>query len=291
MRHNHSNLLDKFESYLQANAPSIETVHPTFDIALQTMTKACAKRFRPMLMLSVVQSLNPLLLQNSLAVALAIEIFHTYSLIHDDLPSMDDASFRRGVETLHETYDEATAVLVGDALNTHSFFLIANSSLADHTKIDIIKQLSLDGGISGMIIGQAVDIYFENKTLSIDELKLLHTNKTAKLIASSLKIGAMICELEESATQTLNNIGLDIGLLFQIQDDILDITLDEKKAGKSTNKDEFKNSFVSLMGLDGAIDEADRLADKIISKLDMLEPNLKDGLENLLKGYLHRHHL
>ncbi len=286
---NHNKLLSSFEQYLQANTPAVETFHPTFDTALQTMTKAHAKRFRPMLLLCVVDSSNPLLLQNSFATALAIEIFHTYSLVHDDLPCMDDAVLRRGVETLHETYDEATAVLVGDALNTHSFNLIANSSLSNDIKINIIKQLSCDGGISGMIVGQATDIYFENKTLNIKQLKVLHTNKTAKLIATSLKIGAIICELHTKTTQNLYNIGLDIGLLFQIQDDILDTKLDDKRAGKSTQKDEYKNTFVSLMGLDGATKQASTMAEYIVSQIDTLPTNLKLVLLDYLKGFLHRH--
>lgn len=165
-------LLNKFEAYLQNNLPAVQTFHPSFNTALQVMIKAKAKRFRPILMLSIVDNLSPLLLKNSFDIAVALEIFHTYSLIHDDLPSMDDAILRRGIETLHKTYDDATAILVGDALNTHTFHLVANSSLSSLTKIDIIKQLSLDGGINGMVVGQAIDIYFENKTLGLDELKI-----------------------------------------------------------------------------------------------------------------------
>ncbi|RLA74812.1 MAG: polyprenyl synthetase family protein [Epsilonproteobacteria bacterium] len=282
-------LLNKFEAYLQNNLPAVQTFHPSFNTALQVMIKAKAKRFRPILMLSIVDNLSPLLLKNSFDIAVALEIFHTYSLIHDDLPSMDDAILRRGIETLHKTYDDATAILVGDALNTHTFHLVANSSLSSLTKIDIIKQLSLDGGINGMVVGQAIDIYFENKTLGLDELKILHLNKTAKLIATSLKIGAIICELGDKTTNKLYDIGMDIGLLFQIQDDILDNTLNDQQALKSTNKDNEKNTFVNLLGLDGAIDEANKLSDKILSQINNLQPNLQVALKGTLKGYLHRH--
>ena len=135
-------LLSLFEDYLLNNLPNSKTFHPYFKDALGHMLKAGGKRFRPMLLLSVVQSNKSLLIPNSMSVALGLEFLHTYSLIHDDLPVMDNASLRRGFETLHKKYDEVTAVLVGDALNTESFNLIANASLSNDIKIDLIKCLS-----------------------------------------------------------------------------------------------------------------------------------------------------
>ena len=282
-------LLIEFENYLNNNLPICKSFHPIFEDALKDMLNAGGKRFRPMLLLSIIKATNPLLLQNSLPIALAIEYLHTYSLIHDDLPAMDDASLRRGHKTLHIRYDEVTAILVGDALNTHSFNLIANAPLSSDTRIELVKELSNNGGINGMIIGQAIDCYFENTTLELEKLEFLHIHKTAKLIASSLKMGAIISGLNTTTQEDLYNFGIDIGLLFQIQDDIIDETSSEEEAGKTTANDESKNSFVNLLGLDGAINSANLLAQKCETTLNNFEINLQKELISLLKSYLYRH--
>jgi len=282
-------LLDLFEEYLLGNLPLSKTFHPIFQDALQDMLKAGGKRFRPMLLLSLVNSINPLLLKNALPVALAIEFLHTYSLIHDDLPAMDNADLRRGHPTLHKSFDEVTAILVGDALNTHSFYLIANAPLSSDVKIELIKALSSDGGIDGMIIGQAIDCYFENQKLGLEKLEFLHIHKTAKLIASSLKMGGIIVGLESETIEKLYNFGIDIGLLFQIQDDIIDETATSEEAGKTTANDGAKNSFVNLLGLDGAIKSADSLALKCEESINSFETNLQTNLLEILSKYLYRH--
>ncbi len=282
-----NNLFHQFEEYLNANLPVSKSFHPKFEIALQDMLQAGGKRFRPMLVLSIVETFQPLLVKNSLPVALAIEFLHTYSLIHDDLPSMDNASLRRGHPTLHTSFDEVTAILVGDALNTHSFNLLANAPLSNDIKIELIKTLSCDGGIDGMIIGQAIDCYFENKVLELNQLEFLHIHKTAKLIAGSLKMGAIISGLSIEEQDKFYNFGIDIGLLFQIQDDIIDETATDEEAGKTTANDEAKNSFVNLLGLDGAINSANDLAKKCEITLKTLDSN--KTLEELLLKYLYRH--
>jgi len=285
-----NNLLEIFENYLNDNLPVSKTFHPIFEDALQDMLKAGGKRFRPMLLLSIVNAVEPLLIKNSLPIALAIEYLHTYSLIHDDLPSMDDASLRRGNPTLHKTYDEVTAILVGDALNTHCFNIIANSPLSSDIKIDLVKVLSSDGGIDGMIIGQAIDCYFENKKLELNQLEFLHIHKTAKLIAGGLKMGAIIANLSLDEQNKLYNFGIDIGLLFQIQDDIIDETISSKEAGKTTANDSSKNSFVNLLGLEGAIKSADELSAKCQDTLNSFsKSNIKSNLTKLLSKYLNRH--
>lgn len=282
-------LLKRFEDYLMDNLPTSQTFHPIFEDALQMMLKAGGKRFRPMLLLSVVKSNKSLLIDNALDVALGIEYLHTYSLVHDDLPAMDDADLRRGFETIHKKYDEVTAILVGDALNTHAFNLIANASLSNDIKIALIKTLSSDGGINGMIIGQAIDCYFENQKLELNQLEYLHIHKTAKLIAASLKMGAIISEYDLDTQNKLYDFGIDLGLLFQIQDDIIDETQSDEEAGKTTANDSAKNSFVNLLGLDGAINAANELANKCIDTLNSLDENLKNSLEELLLKYINRH--
>lgn len=282
-------LLEEFEAYLNTHLPQSKSFHPNFEKALQEMLSAGGKRFRPMLLLCVVQAKQSLLLKNAMSVALGLEMLHTYSLIHDDLPAMDDASLRRGYPTLHTTYDEVTAILVGDALNTHAFNLLANAALCNDVKIELIKTLSSDGGIDGMIIGQAIDCYFENQKVELSQLEFLHIHKTAKLIAASLKMGAIIAGLSDEVQEKLYAFGIDIGLLFQIQDDIIDETQSEEEAGKTTNNDGAKNSFVNLLGLKGAIKSANELANKCEETLNQFDTELNTSLQQLLQKYLYRH--
>ena len=177
---------------------------------------------------------------------------------------MDNADLRRGNPTLHKTYDEVTAILVGDALNTHSFNLLANASLSSDVKIELIKILSCDGGIDGMIIGQAIDCYFENQKISLDKLEFLHIHKTAKLIAASLKMGAIVANLS-----------------YEVQS--------EDEAGKTTSNDTNKNSFVNLLGLESAIDSANKLSKKCEDDLNSFDERIKNNLSELLSKYLNRH--
>ncbi len=286
---NTQTVLKQFEDYLLDNLPLSNSFHPVFQDSLQQMLKAGGKRFRPMLLLSVVNSSNKLLMENAMPAALAIEFLHTYSLIHDDLPSMDNADLRRGKPTLHKTYDEVTAILAGDGLNTESFRLLANAPLSSDVKIELIKILSSDGGIEGMIIGQAIDCYFENQKLELSQLEFLHIHKTAKLIAASLKMGAVIANYPLDIQEKLYKFGIDIGLLFQIQDDIIDETATEEEAGKTTANDGAKNSFVNLLGLEGAVNSADKLAASCENTLKELDTGLRNSLEELLLNYLYRH--
>ena len=278
-----------FEKFLEKNLIKNPSFHPYFEKATNEMLLAGGKRFRPMLLLKVVESYNPLMLESAYYPALSIEILHTYSLIHDDLPSMDDATLRRGHPTLHKTFDEVTAILVGDGLNTYAFEVISDAPLHNDVKVDLIKELSKNGGLNGMVLGQAIDCYFENKPLNLEELKFLHIHKTAKLIAASLKMGAILVNLDTKLQEKLYNFGIDLGLLFQIQDDIIDETLSPEEAGKDTKNDNDKNSFVNLLGLDGAIKEADNLADKLQKEFSEFDKKLQNGLKELINKYLYRH--
>ena len=283
-------LLELFESHLQKKLLQIDTFHPFYEEALNYMLKAGGKRFRPLLLLSIVTAKEPLLVPSSLDVALAIEILHTYSLIHDDLPVMDDADLRRGKETLHKRYDEVTAVLVGDGLNTHAFYLIAQSALASDTKVALIKELSLAGGLFGMVHGQILDCYFEKKPLDLEKLKELHLNKTAKLIAASLKMGAIIANLSHDIQERLYEFGLNLGLLFQIQDDLIDALSLPEDAGKTTNNDQEKNSFVKLLGVDRAMESAEDLARRVSDDLKSFDEKIQKSLKPLLENFITRHH-
>ncbi len=281
--------MERFEEYLISHLPKAPSFHPTFDEALGAMLKAGGKRFRPQLLLAVVDAYAPLLRESAYPVALAVEMLHTYSLVHDDLPVMDDADLRRGSPTLHRRYDEVTAVLVGDALNTHSFYLLADAPLHSDVKVALVKELAYSGGIGGMVLGQAIDCHFEGERLSAREIDFLHEYKTGRLIAASLKMGAIVAGLEGKRQERLFDFGLDLGLLFQIQDDIIDATQSHEEAGKTTGNDETKNSYINHFGLEGSIRRADTLAEKIESELRSFDDPLRRELEPILLRYLSRH--
>ncbi len=281
--------MQRFETYLNENLPKVPSFHPIYEEALGVMLTAGGKRFRPMLLLNIVDAYEPMLYNSALPVALALEMFHTYSLIHDDLPAMDDADLRRGHETLHKRFDEVTAILAGDALNTDAFYLIAKAPLRADVKIKLVELLARDGGGRGMVLGQAIDCYFENTPLDIEQVKTLHKNKTAKLIATSMQMGAVIVGLEKKEQDALYDFGIDLGLLFQIQDDIIDETQSDEEAGKTTGNDSDKNSFVNLLGLEKTVEEADSLAKDLQRRFESFDEKLQMALQPLMNTYLYRH--
>jgi len=281
--------MQDFESFLSANLPQVETFHPEYNEALQAMLKAGGKRFRPRLLLGIVEAYEPLLVESAMLPALALEIFHTYSLIHDDLPAMDDARLRRGHPTLHTRFDEALAILAGDALNTHAFELLARSAFRDDVRIELVRILAENGGSGGMVLGQAIDLHFEKNPLTLEEVEELHRNKTAKLIAAALEMGAVIVGLDRSVRRQLYDFGIGLGLLFQVQDDILDSTQSAEEAGKPTAHDSDKNSFVNLLGLEEARAYADRLAEDLQERFERFDAPVRQALEPLMEAYLYRH--
>lgn len=276
------NLKDLFATHLEQNLPQIQSFHPFFNQALSAMLKAGGKHFRARLFLAVVKAYKKEALDSALNAALALEFIHTYSLIHDDLPAMDNADFRRAQPTLHKRYDEATAILVGDALNTEAFLLLSRLMIRPELRLKLIETLSFNAGLNGMVLGQALDCFFENKKLSLDELKFLHTHKTAKLIAAALKMGAEICELED--VEKFYTLGLKLGLIFQINDDIIDAISTKEESGKPTKADTHKNSFVNLLGLD----EAMRSKEELLRECDFssFKPEFVEELQQLIKKYL-----
>lgn len=271
-----------FLEYLESNLPSVESFHPYFNEALAWVLKAGGKHFRAQLVIGTAKAINPSC--DPYAAALAVELLHTYSLIHDDLPAMDNANLRRGVPTLHVKYDEVTAILVGDALNTAAFGVLANSNLPPQIAIKCIQVLSKNGGLDGMIIGQAIDCYFENKKLSLDELEFLHLHKTGALIAASMQIGAIVAGASDEESNDIYKAGLKLGLAFQIHDDIIDATSSSDKAGKPTNNDSSKNSFTNLLGVDKAIEARDELEKQIINQIQ--NQDVKELVSNLINKYL-----
>lgn len=280
-----SQLVQQFEDFLLKNLPQAPSFHPCYEKALQDMLIAGGKRFRPQLLLTLVNHYEPLLTQNAFYPALGIELMHTYSLIHDDLPIVDNSPLRRGVKTLHVRYDDVTALLAGDALNTHAFYMISIAPFCDAVKIKLVKSLSLNAGASGMVLGQAIDCCFENTKIDYEQLKTLHVNKTAKLIASSLEIGAIISNLSESEISSWYDFGLTLGVLFQVQDDIIDVIGDEEKEGKPMHNDEDKNSFVNALGFDGALEEKKRLLEILEEKISQMPTALGEEFNKMINKY------
>ena len=280
--------MNRFENFIKNSIPQVVGFHPHFENALKIILTAGGKRFRPNLIFAVVEAYQPELLANSFYAGFSIEALHTYSLIHDDLPAMDNSDLRRGVPTLHKQFDEVTAILVGDALNIYPFEVLSKAPFRDDVKVKLIRSLSENGGLNGMVIGQAIDCYFEEQPLDIEKIKFLHKHKTGKLIASALQMGAIIVG-EEKLEKDIFEFGLSLGLLFQIQDDILDEIETVEEAGKPTQNDAKKNSFVTILGLKTAIIEADKEAQKVIETLEEFPPNLQKSLNKLLKKYIFRH--
>ncbi len=204
------------------------------------------------------------------ATACALECIHAYSLIHDDLPSMDDDDLRRGKPTCHIQFDEATAVLAGDALQCHAFDILSNNPSAASTIIQLIRELARASGASGMVVGQAIDLAAVNGSPSIDLLESMHTHKTGALIEASVVMGAIASGNEDRSTlEALRRYSRAIGLSFQVQDDILDVTADTQTLGKKQGSDIERNkpTYVSLLGLDGARKKAADLHSLAITAL------------------------
>ena len=279
-------ILEKFKDYLKQNELKAPSFHPYFEEALNYMLQAGGKHFRAQLLLGVVSAVDERRFEGALAIAMALEMIHTYSLIHDDLPAMDDADLRRGRPSLHKKYDEVTAILVGDALNTDAFLIAASASLSDEIKIKCIKTLARNAGSSGMVLGQAIDCRFENSPLKQSELEFLHLHKTGALIAAAFELGAIIGGLNDELAHELYKIGLKLGLMFQIEDDIIDATGDEASAGKPVGADGAKNSFVNLLGLAGARSYKQRLIDEVGGAMSGYDASLRDLVLNLIEKYL-----
>ena len=211
------------------------------------------KRLRPILLLMVLELFDKKI-DLGLPIAVAIEMIHSYSLVHDDLPALDNDDYRRGKLTTHKKFGEAEAILIGDALLTHSFSVITDETkgVASDKLVKIIGMVSRYAGINGMIGGQTVDIESEKKKVSLEILKYIHENKTGKLIKLPVEIGAIISEATEEEYKALENYADGIGLAFQIKDDILDIEGDFEKIGKPIGSDlELeKTTYPSIFGIE-----------------------------------------
>lgn len=234
--------------------------------------QAGGKRIRPFIVLQVIRAYN----QNYhdyMDIACALEMIHTYSLIHDDLPGMDNDDLRRGKPTCHKQFGEATAILAGDGLLNEAVNVIIKTSLASDLKIALISCLYQASGISGMIYGQELDIENENKKLSIDKLNTIHHYKTGKLLSCAFQLGGLIANPQD--VKVLKEIGYKVGLAFQIQDDILDVISDSKTLGKPVGSDasNHKETYTTLIGVEASQKEVDKLFKEAIELVYSLSIN------------------
>ncbi len=256
----------KLTSYKQQNSPLGE--------AMNYAVLLGGKRVRPFLVYSVGKLLGVPLekLDHSAA---AIEAIHAYSLVHDDLPAMDDDTLRRGQSTCHIAFDDATAILAGDALQSFAFELITEDpSLTAQQKVAQIQILAKSAGAKGMCLGQSLDLCAENKSVTIDELEYIHLNKTGALIEASVLMGFNASDYADNLEikHLLSDYAKAIGLAFQVQDDILDIIGSAEKIGKTVGSDENlnKSTYPKLLGLEGAKQKAQSLYQTALDTLDKL---------------------
>ncbi|MDF9388652.1 (2E,6E)-farnesyl diphosphate synthase [Vibrio sp. 1151_11] len=225
--------------------------------------------------------------------ACAIECIHAYSLIHDDLPAMDDDELRRGKATCHIEFDEAIAILAGDALQTLAFTILAEGQLAEHAQVNRIKMVQMlaqASGAQGMCIGQALDLQAENRLVSVQELEEIHRNKTGALMRCAIRLGALAAgEKGLAVLPQLDRYADAVGLAFQVQDDILDIVSDTDTLGKPQGSDQQlnKSTYPALLGLQGAIDKAQSLLQEALQALEAIPYNT-ESLEEFARYVVER---
>ena len=210
------------------------------------------KRIRPLLTLAVGAS-GTSKNEAALDLACALEMIHTYSLIHDDLPGMDDDDLRRGRPTVHKAFDEATAILAGDALLTLAFEVAVNANLEASQLVEAVKILSTASGMSGMISGQMKDIASEEVTITLEQMKEIHREKTGELLLAAVRLGNLFVS-DETQKEAFVSYATHFGLAFQIQNDLQDVCWTSEQTGKETGKDSelSKNTYPSLLGVEGA---------------------------------------
>ncbi|MDC3414437.1 polyprenyl synthetase family protein [Aquibacillus sp. 3ASR75-11] len=253
--------------------------------------EAGGKRIRPILMMASCEAFGSTY-EKVLSASVALEMVHTYSLIHDDLPAMDDDDYRRGKWTNHKMFDEATAILAGDALLTYSFEIISkDSQLTDSHKVFLMKELAEASGPRGMVAGQVLDMEAENKMITVEELEMIHHLKTGQLLKCAIRSGAFMADANQKQLKAMETFAYYLGLIFQVQDDILDVTGNPNKIGKAVGGDEqkLKSTYPRLLGLDGAIQQKQRYVQLAKSKL--LEADVNSTiLEELIEYFNQRDH-
>lgn len=230
------------------------------------------KRIRPVLVLEFARACGGSR-DDCLPLACALEYIHTYSLIHDDLPCMDNDDLRRGKPSCHKQFDEATALLAGDALLTHAFEIVSEADLSDDKKVMATSLLAQNSGVTGMIGGQVIDILFEKGNPTLKDLLTVYKLKTGALISAACLMGCISAGADSNQLAAASKFAYSLGIAFQIQDDILDITGDEKKLGKPVGSDaeNSKTTYATVAGMDKAKQDVKRLTENAVKQLAYFE--------------------
>jgi len=263
---------ERIESALDRLLDSTQTIPHRLHEAMRYAAQGGGKRIRPLLVFAAGQlgdHGNAELVALDVA-AVAIECIHAYSLVHDDLPCMDDDDLRRGRPTVHKAFDEATALLVGDALQTRAFEILANANCDPQVRLKMISALAAASGSRGMAGGQAIDLESVGKRLDLPGLQQMHAMKTGALLSCAVELGGIAAQLNPIQMAHLDTYSKALGLAFQIVDDVLDATADSQTLGKTAGKDAAANkpTYVTLMGLDYAHKQAKELQETAIASLN-----------------------
>lgn len=270
------------EAEIDRLLPLPATLEARVHAAMRYALFAGGKRLRPFLVMTSANLLG-VPVENAIRAAAAVEMVHTYSLIHDDLPAMDDDDLRRGKPTCHREFDEATAILAGDALQPLAFRVLAEPETDPDAEIrmELVRTLAGAIGADGMVGGQMIDLQAETETYDLAQITRLQDLKTGALISWSVEAGAILGRATKAERSALATYGLEIGLAFQIADDLLDIEGDVTQMGKAVAKDADagKATFIGLLGVEGARNRAAELVDSAVARLDLFGQNaflLKD---------------
>ncbi|MBS7869043.1 polyprenyl synthetase family protein [Streptococcus suis] len=252
--------------------------------------QAGGKRIRPLLLLTILESFGMELKQAHYQVAACVELIHTGSLIHDDLPAMDNDDYRRGRLTNHKVYDEATAILAGDSLFLDPFGFLAQVDLPAETILALVRELSQASGAFGMVAGQVLDMAGEGQNLTLEQLQAIHANKTGKLLTFPFVAAGLIAGQSDVVINHLRQAGQLIGLAFQVRDDILDVTATFEEIGKTPQKDVLaeKSTYPALMGLEASkvfledsLNQAINELDQVAKQVPFSTEKIKEIIESL----------
>ena len=258
----------RIEDALRRVLPTADTEPARLHAAMRHAALNGGKRIRPLLVYATGHAFG--VSEDALDdAALAVELIHCYSLVHDDLPAMDDDDLRRGQPTVHIAFDEATAILAGDALQSLAFERLANAPLPDNVKVAMLRELAIASGHAGMCGGQALDIGATGQRINIDQLERLHAMKTGALLRASVRLGALAGGADDTHRQSLDTYADALGLAFQVKDDLLDIEGDSATLGKTAGKDVEQNkaTFPALIGTDPSRARLHALANTMQSSL------------------------
>lgn len=275
------------DCFLESVIPDAKTPPTTLHESVRYSLFAGGKRVRPILAIAAAEAIGPLS-PATLPIASSLELIHTYSLIHDDLPAMDNDDYRRGKLTNHKVYGEAMAILAGDALLTLAFELCSRRDLMDGLaparQVQLIYELAVGSGNLGMVGGQVLDIQAENKAIDLVTLQNIHKHKTGMLIRAAVRMGAIVADARPEQLDRLTGYAEDIGLAFQIADDVLNVTGTREELGKNANTDaqRGKKTYPTFYGVDGAKALADQVRDRAIAHLDGFGPSA-DPLRELAR--------